>query len=66
MKKSRFSEEQIASTLRHVDAGGPVPQVTRTLGIREERPMMSGTHATGRWPWQRSGGCGSWKRSTTP
>ena len=35
MKKGRFSEEQTASALRQVDAGTPVPEVTRTLGISE-------------------------------
>ena len=35
MQKSRFSEEQTASALRHVDTKAPVPEVTRTLGIRE-------------------------------
>jgi len=36
MKKSRFSEEQIATALRHVDAGVPVAEVTRALGISEQ------------------------------
>jgi len=36
MKKSRFSEEQIATALRHVDAGAPVAEVTRALGISEQ------------------------------
>jgi putative transposase len=36
MKKSRFSEEQIATTLRQVDAGVPVAEVTRALGISEQ------------------------------
>ena len=36
MKKSRFSEEQIATTLRQVDAGAPVAEVTRALGISEQ------------------------------
>jgi putative transposase len=35
MKKSKFSEEQIATALRQVDTGAPVPEVTRTLGISE-------------------------------
>ena len=35
MKKSKFSEEQIATALRQVDAGAPVPEVTRKLGISE-------------------------------
>ncbi len=36
MKKSRFSEEQIATTLRQVDAGVPVAEVTRALGVSEQ------------------------------
>ena len=35
MKKSTCSEEQIATALRQVDAGAPVPAVTRKLGISE-------------------------------
>lgn len=35
MKKSKFSEEQIATVLRQVDAGAPMPEVTRKLGISE-------------------------------
>lgn len=35
MKKSKFSEEQIATALRQVDAGAPVPEVTRALGVSE-------------------------------
>jgi putative transposase len=35
MKKSKYSEEQIATALRQVDAGAPVPEVTRKLGISE-------------------------------
>ena len=35
MKKSKFSEEQIATALRQVDAGAPIAEVTRTLGISE-------------------------------
>jgi len=36
MKNSRFSEEHIATALREVDAGAPVAEVTRALGIREQ------------------------------
>jgi transposase len=32
MKKSKCSEEQIATALRQVDAGAPIAEVTRTLG----------------------------------
>ncbi len=35
MKKSKYSEEQIATALRHVEAGAPVAEVTRKLGISE-------------------------------
>jgi len=36
IKKSRFSEEQIATALRQVDAGAPVVEVTRALGVSEQ------------------------------
>ena len=35
MKKSKFSEEQIATALRQIAAGAPVREVTRKLGISE-------------------------------
>lgn len=35
MKKSKFSEEQIATALRQIDVGAPVLEVTRKLGISE-------------------------------
>lgn len=35
MNKSKYSEEQIATALRHVEAGGPVTEVKRKLGISE-------------------------------
>ncbi|GJL58155.1 MAG: transposase [Nitrospirales bacterium] len=35
MKKSKFSEGQIVTALRQVDAGAPIPEVTRSLGISE-------------------------------
>ena len=35
MKKSQFSEDQIATALRQIDAGAPVLEVTRKLGISE-------------------------------
>jgi putative transposase len=36
MKKSRYSEAQIATALRQVDAGAPVVEVTRALGVSEQ------------------------------
>lgn len=35
MRDSRFSDEQIAMTLRQAEAGTPVEEVCRTLGIAE-------------------------------
>ena len=35
MKQRKFSEEQIATALRQIDAGAPVLDVTRRLGISE-------------------------------
>ncbi len=35
MRKSRYSEEQIAAALRQVEAGTPVTEITRKLGVSE-------------------------------
>ena len=35
MKKSRYTEEQIAYVLRQAESGTPVPEVCRGLGISE-------------------------------
>jgi len=37
MKRSRFSEEQVAYALRQVEAGNPVGDVCRELGVSEAR-----------------------------
>jgi putative transposase len=36
MKKSRFSEEQIITALKEVDAGRKVAEVARKLGVTEQ------------------------------
>lgn len=35
MKRSRFSDDQVAHTLRQAEAGTPVAEITRKLGISE-------------------------------
>jgi putative transposase len=35
LKKSRFSDEQIAHALRQSEAGTPVAEITRKLGVSE-------------------------------
>jgi len=35
MKKSKFTEEQIAFALRQEEAGTPVPDIVRKLGVSE-------------------------------
>ena len=36
MKKSRFTEEQVAYALRQVESGTPVAEVIRKLGVTEQ------------------------------
>lgn len=36
MKKSRFSEEQIAFALRQTESGTPISEITRKMGIAEQ------------------------------
>jgi putative transposase len=36
MRKSRFTEEQIAYALRQVEAGAPAAQLCRKMGISEQ------------------------------
>ncbi len=35
MKKSKFTEEQIACVLRQVEGGAPVPDICRQMGVSE-------------------------------
>lgn len=36
MKKKRYTEEQIAHTLRQAEAGTPVKEICRKLGVTEQ------------------------------
>ena len=55
MKRSKFTEEQIASALRQADTGTPVGDVCRQVGtsksvrMRNSRPVGSTAVATRRW-----------------
>ena len=42
MKRSKFSEEQVAYALRQVEAGTPVGDVCRQLGVSERAPPRDG------------------------
>jgi putative transposase len=41
MKKSRYTEEQIAYVLRQADSGTPVSDVCRSIGISEATSYIS-------------------------
>lgn len=54
MKKSKYSEEQIMTALRQVDAGASIPEVIERLGSARLLIMCGGS-GMGRWPSLRSG-----------
>jgi len=59
MKKSRFCEEQIAFALRQADAGAPVGDVCRQLGVSEASFRSTASSAC-----PRSGNCDSFAMRT--
>jgi putative transposase len=48
VRKSRYSDEQIAQALRQAELGTPIAEVTRKLGISEPR-STSGTSASAKF-----------------
>ena len=44
MKRSKFSEEQVAYALRQVEAGTPVGDVCRQLGVSERAARNLWSH----------------------
>jgi putative transposase len=48
MKKSRYTDEQIAFALRQTETGTPVKEVLRKMGI-SERPFTAGNGSTVVW-----------------
>ena len=45
VKKSQYTEEQIAYALKQAEAGTPVAEVLRRMGISEEEALW--------WSWRR-------------
>jgi putative transposase len=52
VKKSRFTEEQIAFALTQADSGTSVEEVIRRMGVSEQACRTSASTQTGscRWP----------------
>jgi putative transposase len=63
MKQARFTEEQIAFALRQAEAGTPVVEVIRKLGISEQTFYRWKKKYAGMGVG-RCGGSNSWKRRT--
>ena len=64
MKTSKYSESQIATALRQVEAGAPIAEVTRSLGVSEATYYHWRKKYGQRWRSRRAGGSGSWRRRT--
>jgi len=65
MKKSKFTEEQIAFALRQADSGTRVAEVCRKMGISEQsyyswRKELGGTR------WTMLNTLGNWTSKTIP
>jgi Transposase len=56
MKKSKFTEEQIAYALRQADTGTPVGDVCRQVGV-SKRPSTSGRRSSRTSVSTRCGAC---------
>jgi hypothetical protein len=63
MKKSKFTEEQIAYALRQVEGGTAPADVCRQLGV-SEATSTSGRRSTRTWASASSDSCGRWKKRT--
>ncbi|CAD7714550.1 hypothetical protein LMG31886_10820 [Xanthomonas hydrangeae] len=61
MKKSRFTEEQIAYALKQVELGMSVGEVCRKMGIAEATFYVWRKKYVG-WDHPSSSVCGCWKR----
>lgn len=62
MRKSKYTEEQIAFALKQAETGVSVAEVIRQLGVTERRSTAG--RSTGVWAPASSGACGRWRRRT--
>ncbi len=63
MKKSRFTEEQIAYALHQAETGTAVAEVIRKMGISEQT-FYRWSGSTAVWAWPSCAGCASSRRRT--
>lgn len=63
MRKSHYTEEQIAFALRQAEQGTPVTEVIRKMGSASRR-FIGGRSDTAVWEPVSCAGSSSWKRRT--
>ena len=63
MKKSKFSDEQIAVALKQAESGTRVSEICRKFGICEAR-FIPGRRSLVAWAWPSRGACDSLKMRT--
>jgi putative transposase len=63
LKKSRFSDEQIAHALRQADAGTPVAEIVRKMGV-SEATFYAWKKNSGRWERLKFANCANCAKRT--
>ncbi len=64
MKKTKFTEQQIAFALKQADTGTRVDEVCRKMGISEATFYNWKKKYGGLWAFQNFDGCVNWKMKT--
>ena len=59
MKKTRYTEDQIAFALRQVESGTPVSEVIRKKWASPSPPSIDGRNSSPAWAWSGSRACSS-------